>query len=165
MSKRATSPLFPGEEPIQYLVDTSSWLSISDQTNSTLAWRIIRALIAADRLFSPTRVVGADGEVKSIADQVQPFRDQLTKCDRNDAAYLFKAGLIAFKYPRLARVRGRKTPADPWLVALALLDGYTIVAEESLRNRPNGKILGVCRKESVPCICLANMVADEAGII
>lgn len=102
--------------------------------------------------------------MKSIAEKVQPFRDLLTRCDRNDAEFLLRAGVIAYSFPRLAKPRGAKTPADPFVVALAELDGYIVVASETLRKRPNGKIPGVCKVLGVECITLAQLMAAERAV-
>jgi hypothetical protein len=150
--------LFPEAEPNRYLLDTSGWLKLDEQSNATEAWAVVIALIEEDRLFSPRRVVT---EVVSMRDRIEPYVERLVRCDRNDVPFLMKLGAITRKYRRLSKPLGRKTKADPFLIALALLDGYIIVAEESLRNRPIGKIPGVCLKEGIQCRTLAQLVAAE----
>ncbi|HVL66886.1 MAG TPA: DUF4411 family protein [Vicinamibacterales bacterium] len=146
-------------------MDTSAWLDIDVSPDPPRLWALVEALIAADRLFSLGRIVGEDGEVKSIADKVKPYRDRLTRCDRNDAAFLLEAGKVALAFPRMAKPRGRKTVADSFVVALALLDGYTVVASESLKKRANGKIPGACRLLGVACIPLAELVERETKLM
>jgi hypothetical protein len=161
VKKRGSShTLFAKDEPVQYLVDTSSWIALNERPDLQIIFPVINALIAAERLFSPAVVIE---ESRSAAALMEPHRSRLTKCDRIDAEFLLLAGRIANKYRRMARPSGRKTKADPFLVALGIIDGYTVVAEESLK-RATGKIPGVCAKEHVKCINLAQLIAEETGL-
>jgi predicted nucleic acid-binding protein len=159
MSKRrGTSPLLEPDMPRpDYLVDTSSWIALNERPDIETVWPIIEALIIAERLFSPGLVIN---EVVSARELIQPYIDVLRQCDRNDAEFLLTAGRIARKYRRLAKPDGRKTKADPFIIALAKLDGYTVVAEESLK-RSFGKLPGVCDREQLKCVCLAKMLEAE----
>jgi len=150
--------LFRDEQPARYLVDTSAWLKLNDEDDTTTAWTVVVALIDADRLYSPRRVVD---EVISMRTQIEPYVPKLVRCDRNDEVYLLKVGEIAYGYRRMSKPLGTRTKADPFLVALAILDDYTVVAEESMRNRPVGKIPGVCQREKVRCLTLRKLLACE----
>jgi hypothetical protein len=151
------SPLFADDLEVEYLVDTSSWISLNDGVDKGEMWPIVQALIVAGRLFSPMIVIG---ETRSAHDLIKPYVDQLATCDRNDADYLLRVGVIARKYRRMCKPDGSRTKADPFLVALAILDGYTIVAEESLK-RSGSKIPGVCRLEKVQCVTMRQLCANE----
>jgi len=150
--------LFRDEQPARYLVDTSAWLNLNGREDSATAWAVVVALINDDRLYSPRRVVD---EVVSIRTQIQPYVPKLVRCDRNDEAYLLKVGEIAYRYRRMSKPLGTRTKADPFLVALAILDDYTVVAEESMKNRPVGKIPGVCHREEIRCWTLSKLFACE----
>ena len=159
MKRRATTPsLFQEEEPPRYLLDTSGWLRVDELTDPIGAWTIVRAVIVQDRLFSPRRVIN---EVISISARISPYIDRLVRCERNDEVFLMKVGQITRRYRGMSRPTSRKTRADPFLVALAILDGYTVVAEETLAKRPMSKIPGVCKQERVTCITLAQFLLQE----
>jgi len=163
MRRRSVRSLFDEDEPAEYLVDTSSWIALAQHDRRTVIWHVVERLIVQQRLYSPALVVGTSttaGEVISARDLVAPHIHQLVKCDRNDEAYLLKVGEIARRYRRLSKPDGAKTKADPFLIALAILDGYTVVAEESLK-RSVGKIPGVCEREHVSCVRLDELYERE----
>jgi hypothetical protein len=60
----------------------------------------------------------------------------------------------------MSRATGLKTPADPYIVALAELEGYVVVADETCRKRPNRKIPGVCQQRGIRCITLAEFIIE-----
>ena len=74
-----------------------------------------------------------------------------------DVEYLKLIGKITRDHPSMSRARSRKFAADPYVVALAKLQGYTVVADES-NARPNRKIPGACRKCGVPCLTLSEFI-------
>ena len=159
--RRGTGPsLFHQEHQAEYLVDTSSWIALAAHDEFETMWPIVSALIAADRLFSPSVVIG---ECISVEALLAMHVERLRRCDRNDVDFLLKVGTVARKYRRLSKPDGSKTKADPFLIALAILDGYTIVAEETLTNRAIGKIPGVCAREHLRCVTLAQMLDCERG--
>jgi hypothetical protein len=153
------SLLDEGDDQTQYVVDTSSWIALNNHPDRGTLWPIVEGLIVADRLFSPAEVIR---EVVSARDLIEPYVDLLTRCDRNDVEYLLKVGVFTSKYRRMCKPDGPKTKADPFLLALGYLDGYTIVAEESLK-RSRSKIPGVCKLEGVCCVTLEQMCALGRG--
>src|SRR5262249_31431303 len=93
--------------------------------------------------------------------RLKPYEAALQARDRNnDADYLSHVGKITHKYPGMSKPTGRKTPADPYVVALADFDGYVVVADESTNNRPNRKIPGVCALRQIRCLTLAQFVEE-----
>jgi hypothetical protein len=57
----------------------------------------------------------------------------------------------------MSKARGRKNPADPYIIALAEMEKYVVVADESL-VRPNRKIPGVCKQRGIRCLSLDEFV-------
>jgi hypothetical protein len=60
----------------------------------------------------------------------------------------------------MAKARGQKTPADPYIVGLARLENYVVVVDESPRRHPNRKIPGVCDKLKIRWMSSEEFVAQ-----
>jgi hypothetical protein len=71
-------------------------------------------------------------------------------------------GQITHDFPGMCKATGSKTLADPYVVALAQMQNYTVVANENMR-RKNRKIPGVCLRLKVRCMTLARFVAAEVS--
>lgn len=73
---------------------------------------------------------------------------------------------IQARYPELADVRSGHESADPWVIALARLRGWTVVSQEtsaSEKRKPPKSyyIPDVCRDLGVPCINLLGLMRKE----
>jgi hypothetical protein len=141
-------------------MDSSAWFDIDRLRNSDIAWRIVVALIDADRLFSPREVCN---ELISLSDRIEPHRRKLESRSRADEEFYLLAGKIALEHPSMAKIYSRKNPADPWLIALARLESLVVVCSESRRAR--NKIPRVCRKFGVRCVTLTELIAAERHLI
>ncbi|HXC30885.1 MAG TPA: DUF4411 family protein [Verrucomicrobiae bacterium] len=161
MSRRSKLPLFKSLEPDAYLVDTSSWLNIDERRDREEVWRLVVNLIEKGRLFTCAQVLDELRDNPIYLIRLKRHERALLAGDRrtNDVEYLQHVGKVTYEHPAMSRATGRKTPADPFLVALAELEGYVIVADETRRKRPNRKIPGVCQARGVRCITLSEFVA------
>lgn len=82
-----------------------------------------------------------------------------------DEAIQVPLGKLVRKYPRLLDTRRNRSGADPWVIALAALNGWTVVTDEG----PSGKlerphIPDVCKDMSVPCINLLSVIRQEGWV-
>ena len=100
--------------------------------------------------------------------RLKPYEEALRAGDRDsdDPEYLLHVGKITYEYPSLSRATGVRTPADPYIIALAELEHYVVVADESTK-RPNRKIPGVCqqRNPQIRCLTLAQFISAARGTI
>jgi hypothetical protein len=71
-----------------------------------------------------------------------------------DILYLLKVGEITRRFRGMAKPTSKKTRADPYVVALAYMDGYTVVADEH-------KILRACDALKVKCMTLPAFIRAE----
>jgi hypothetical protein len=60
----------------------------------------------------------------------------------------------------MSKATGPKTLADPYIIALAELEGYVVVTDESCNKRPNRKIPGVCKQRGIRCLTLAQFIKE-----
>jgi|SRR6185503_2451901 len=147
MKRTKRSPLFADQEPDVYVVDTSAWINIDGRPDREVAWSIVTSLIQQGRIVACAAVLTELRENPLYRQRLKPFSEALQAGERGveDPEYLRHVGVITHKFPGMCKARGMRTPADPYVVALAQLEKYVVVVDESPR-RPNRKIPGVCDK-------------------
>lgn len=158
MRRRSDPTLFDGAAPEVYLIDSSSWFNIDLRTDREEIWNNIY------RLITERRIVVCSGVFDEIHNSPVYERLKLHEAtlrdgdiESTDLEYLQLVGRITRDHPTMSRARSRKFAADPYVVALAKLQGYTVVADES-NERANRKIPGACRKLGVCCLTLDEFV-------
>jgi len=114
---------------------------ISDENSSNRVERFCNRF-AASFLIPRTALIEAIGNVETPYEFSDPEVKRLT-----------------FENPGMSKATGPRTPADPYLVALAEIEKYVIVADETCNKRPNRKIPGVCRKRGIRCLTLNEFIA------
>ena len=79
-----------------------------------------------------------------------------------DEAIQLKAQEILTTHPNLIDIKNKKSSADPFVIALALLNNCTVVSEENPSGGPNkSKIPDVCKYNKVDCIKLLSLLEKE----
>jgi|GEM_PF-4262653 hypothetical protein len=162
MKRRRRLPMFQSLEPPVYVIDTSAWLNIDSRPDSEDVWQLIVDLINEERIIACARVLGELRDQPIYMLRLKPFEAALQSGDRqsNDVDYLMHVGKVAHKHPGMSRAVGRKTPADPYVVALAELENCIVVCDES-NKRPSRKIPGVCQMRGIQCLTLDQFIAKE----
>jgi hypothetical protein len=160
VKRRHPLPLFRSIEPDIYLIDTSAWLNIDPRPDAEDVWRLVVTLIEQGRIVVCAQVLGELRDNPIYVPRLKPYERALQAGDHNgdDVAYLQHVGKITHDHPAMSKATGSKTPADPYVVALAELEGYVVVADESTK-RPNRKIPGVCQQRGIRCITLAQFIS------
>jgi Domain of unknown function (DUF4411) len=158
MKRRADRTLFDGPDSEVYLIDSSAWFNIDLRDDCGQVWQRIYQLIAEKRIVICAEVFD---EIRNstVYERIKLHEAALKEGDlaSTDLEYLQLIGKITHEHPSMSRARSRKFAADPYVVALAKLQGYTVVADES-RARVNRKIPGACRKLDVCCLTLEEFV-------
>jgi|SRR3989338_244263 len=162
MTPHPAPPLFRGNQPDVYLIDTSAWLDIDERADSEDVWRLIVSLIEQGRIVVCAQVVVELSENPIYMLRVKPYEDALLAGDRKDIDYLQHVGKVTHDHPAMSKAMGAKTPADPYVVALAELEGYVVVANESSKKRPNRKIPGVCKQRKIRCLTLDQFIGEAS---
>jgi hypothetical protein len=153
-------PLFQSITPDVYVVDTSAWLNIDVRPDAEDVWVLIVALIEQGRVVACAPVIAELRDAPMYMLRLKPYEQAIQAGDRDgdDIAYLQHVGKITHDHPAMCKARGSKTLADPYVIALAELDGYVVVADESMK-RSNRKIPGACQQRGIRCITLAQLVS------
>jgi hypothetical protein len=98
--------------------------------------------------------------MNSLRNRLEEYEGALRAAERmDDLEYLRKLGEVTQRFPSMCHATGSRECADGYVVALAALDGYTVVADESLKRR-NRKIPGACEQLGVKWLGL-----EESGYL
>jgi hypothetical protein len=146
-------------EPDVYVIDTSSWLNLEERPDFEDAWQIVVSLTQEGRVVVCAQVF-AELRATSIMELLKPYEKELKAGDRNDPEYLMHVGRITHAHPSMSRATSRKTPADPYIVALAECENFVVVTDESARH-PARKIPGVCAMRKIRCMNLDQFIRGQ----
>ncbi|HEY2468127.1 MAG TPA: DUF4411 family protein [Terracidiphilus sp.] len=160
MKRRQSAPLFQQIEPDVYVIDTSAWCNIDKQSDVEDSWRLIAGLIEEGRVVACAAVLDEMQDEDFYLTRIFPYEAALRAGDRNDTEYLLHVGKVTRQHPAMAGATGTKNKADPYVVALAELEGYVIVADETCKKRPNRKIPGVCQQRGIRFKLLDEFLAE-----
>jgi len=140
VKRRHSLPLLQSQLPDVYLIDTSAWFNINERQDRQDVWRLIVDLIGHGRIVAPAQVLGELRDDQIFKTHLKPYETELLAGDHgtDDISYLQLVGRTTHDYPSMAKATGEKTPADPYVVALAETEGHVVVADES-RKRANRK--------------------------
>ncbi len=161
MKRRPTFPLFEKTEPDLYLFDTSAWLNVESRRNCETVWALIKRRVEEGRIFTCAQVLQELHGDPIYLVRIKPLEKALLSGDSSDPAFLLRVGKITHDFPSMGKATSYKTPADPYIVALAQMENYIVVADESMKHK-NRKIPGVCKQLGIRCIKLSKFIAAEA---
>lgn len=161
MKRRPSAPLFRKIEPDVYLIDTSAWINIDERSDSQDVWQLIVALLEKGRIVACAQVLAELRDNPMYETRLKPHEQALQAGDRSsdNPDYLRYVGRITYEHPGMSKARGWKTPADSYVIALAELEGYVVVADENMRHR-NRKIPGVCENRGIRCLSSSEFVTE-----
>ena len=171
---------FPEDPPI-YAIDTCCVMDLNN-------WHVRRPGVAppppkfsagsAQRIWAGIEKLAQERRLKLIP----AVRDELRRLDPEGAQRIgvnagsrvpaLSADLVAVyqhldrAHPKLVPNDPAKDPADPWLVAYAIVHGWTVVTSEipaalSRRSASSPKIPDICEAEGAPWISLEDLAVRE----
>lgn len=152
-----------------YCVDTSSliaaWQERYPIENFPKFWDRVDGLIQENRLVSPVEVFL---ETKKRSDELHTWlkaRKAAVFLELDDAVQTEAANVLA-RFPRLVGDKKLNTSADPFVIALALVQGVPVLTEEKLTGsdrKPH--IPDVCAALGVECKNLLDMIRTEKWVV
>jgi hypothetical protein len=132
---------------VVYCIDTSAliaaWQERYPLENFPRVWERFDGLIAEERLVAPVEVLR---ETAKRSDELHAWlkeRDQMF-CELEGPIQIEAAQVLAC-YPRLVGERKLRTSADPFVIALARVNGLQIVTDE--------KPTGTLKRPNIPDVC------------
>jgi hypothetical protein len=95
-------------------------------------------MIERGRIVACAQVIDEMRDNPIWATRLQRYEAALRAGDEksDDPEYLQHVGKITHAYPSMSKATGRRTPADPHVIALAEREHYVVVADESLKTKP-----------------------------
>ena len=151
---------------MKYSADTSafiqSWHRYYPIDVFPSVWDMMDALVRAGDLVAIDEVrVELDKKDDEVLKWVQD-RDQLIVPISDTIQHAVRE--VLRERPRLVDTRRNRSGADPFVIALAMTEGLTVVTDErptGSPDRPN--IPDVCDHLQVPCINIIDMIRAEGG--
>lgn len=154
---------------VTYCIDTSAlveaWQVDYPIENFPGFWRRMDELIDAGRLIAPEEVLR---EMTKRSDELHAWLNARKPMFRDlvEAVQIEAAAVLA-KYPRLVGERKLRTSADPFIIALARVEGLQIITDE----KPTGSLLrpnipDVCADLNMPpCMPTVGMIRAEKWVL
>jgi len=147
--------------PVSYSLDTNTLLTAWNQNyrpaNFPGFWERLDRLIEAGRAFVCEEVkLELERKDDDVTEWLKGRSHGIVELE-NDQLILARA--LASQFPVLAKERLGRRRADGFVIALAQWKGLTVVTAEN--HRGPEKIPNICSSASVPCMSLADMIANE----
>lgn len=151
-----------------YCVDTSSliaaWQERYPIEHFPRFWDRMDDLISAERITAPIEVLI---EMKKKSEELHIWLKARQWMFRElDDAIQQQAGIVLAQFPRLVGERKLRTSADPFVIALARVEGLALVTDEKptgSMNRPN--IPDVCNALGMKTMGVLDLIKAEQWII
>jgi hypothetical protein len=151
-----------------YCIDTSSliaaWQERYPVENFPAFWDKMDGLIEAERLMAPVDVLH---EIKKRSDELHAWLKARKAMFRElDDAVQIEAANVLTQFPRLVAEKKVRTSADPFVIALASVEGWQIVTDEKptgSMQRPN--IPDVCGKLGLTTFDILQVIKTEKWIV
>lgn len=137
---------------MRYIFDTSALSALVNHESRSQYCSLIIELIESGKVVIIKLVYG---EAQHVAPEIYENLNSIRKLVRDsesDEVWL-EAGRITMTHRHMSRPRFNKRKiADPWIVAHAKINGYTVVTNESRKR--NRQMPDVCDKEGISVMTL-----------
>lgn len=145
--------------PNLYVVDTSvlieSWFERYRPGSFPKFWVNMETAIEDGVLISPMIV---SEELKRKADELHEWSDKHPKLFQPLSEEVQKAQeTIVNTYPLVNLTKGRST-CDPWVIALAQINGCPVVTQEQFGSDQKPRIPDVCKSLGIGCMDVADLI-------
>lgn len=130
MKRQPVPPLLAEAVPAIYVIDASAWFDIADLPDPEEAWAVILSVLNQDRIAAPIELLDELRPDDAVWPRLKPYETRIRS--GGDETYLLLAGAIAAEFPGLARIRSKRTRADPFVIALAERFNFVVVTDETL---------------------------------
>jgi hypothetical protein len=151
-----------------YCIDTSSliaaWQERYPIENFPRFWDKVDALIADERLIAPIEVLN---ETNKRSDELHAWLKARPSMFRElDDPIQIEAAQVLAQFPRLVGERKLRASADPFVIALARLEGLELVTDEKpTANHARPNIPDVCTALGMTSIGLLDLIRAEKWVI
>ena len=148
-----------------YSVDTSALIDGLERyyrpTSFPSLWEKIDNLIDRSRLLCSEEVL-EEATLRDLPAKEWCLERQDRLIVATDAGVAVEVRLLLDRYPAMTKNLKGRNRADPFVIVVAKMRGATVVTgegQDGSANRP--KIPWVCRQLNLPCLRLADLIAQE----
>ncbi|MCZ8105614.1 MAG: DUF4411 family protein [Burkholderiales bacterium] len=146
-----------------YCADTSAliaaWVERYPPEHFPGLWDRFADLIQAGRIFAPDEV---RAELKKRSTEVADWLDQFDSFFRSpDEGLLLRVADILAKFPKLVMAHKSSFAADPFVIALAGIEGAFVLTEEGVGSAGKPSIPYVCRAHGITSVNLIEVIRAE----
>ena len=153
--------------PLKYVIDTCSFTALQRVYPIDVfpgVWNLVEKLAEN----------GIIGSVDDVMEELKLQDDFLYRWAKNhkniflplDAEIQTQATTILSTHEKLVDLKKRKSGADPFIIAMAVVKSTTLVTEEKPSGGPQKvKIPDVCKAYRVPCITILDLLRTEGLIL
>ena len=151
-----------------YCIDTSSliaaWQERYPIENFPSFWTKVATLITEGRLIAPVDVLH---EIAKRSDELHAWlKERRTMFRELDEAVQVEAAQILARFPRLVGEKKLRTSADPFVIALARVEGRYLVTDEKPTGSPaRPNIPDVCVELKITVMTLLQMIQSEKWVV
>jgi hypothetical protein len=147
----------------QYSFDTSAWLQCWARSYPRDVFPALWERL--EGLLDDGAIICSDEVLRELAKQ----EDDLTKWLRTKPESFIELGEevqdavneVLGAHPYLAKELARRTHADPFVVAVAKVQGCTVVTQEDRGSDAKPRIPLVCETFDIPCIDIITFIREE----
>lgn len=156
--------LFPG-----YCIDTSALVDLMKRFYPPdifpSLWEDLKKLISQGNLIAPKQVLK---ELEKYGDRDDPLlkwakRNKGMFVDLTEKAQLQSVKEILERFPNLVD-SNKEEEADPFVVALAKVEGYSVIASEKIGSIDRPKIPDVCNHYGIKCLSLQEFFREQKWV-
>lgn len=138
----------------KYIVDTDVLIGFNDSIPMDVyetQWKLIGESIEKGKIVICEAVFNEIKKSVELKQWLNNYKDLISLCYKNNV--LVEAKVIINEYPKLIDVNNPSDQSDPYVIALAKLNGFTVLTNEKYsEGGKKTKIPYICKKMSINCI-------------
>lgn len=146
-----------------YIIDSDVLISLYDnlpmETYET-QWNMLRKYIEEGRIIICDAVFNEIKKAEELKDWLNGLRKFVVPCHVRDI--IVEAKIIINDYPKLIDINNPSDQSDPYVIAIAKMNNYTILSNESYgEGGKKTKIPYICKKLAVDCLNIRKFYIEE----
>lgn len=146
-----------------YIVDADVFIGFYDslpmETYET-QWNLLKQYIEDGRLKICEAVFNEVKKAEELKSWLNNFNKLLVKCYEHDV--IVEAKTIVNAYPKLLDINNSSDQSDPYVIALAKLNNYTVLSNEAYsEGGKKTKIPYICKQMSIDCMNTRQFYIEE----
>lgn len=147
----------------KYLIDTDVLIGFYESIPMEIyetQWELIKSYISEEKIILCEAVVGEVKKADELKQWLSQFSKNIVPCYTREV--IVEAKTIINDFPKLIDVVNPSDQADPYVIAVAKLNNYTVLSNEILsEGGKKMKIPYVCKQLSIDCMNTKQFYQEE----